>query len=176
MPQNQGVQERDQYRDGSLAMTHDTQQEQGPIRIDHHDGDRNVVLTPANQDRFIMSCKDAVASCESVSLWSADFRGLIAHLTEWVKGREGKLTSIFVSPADRRIGVFVVSASESFDFDLAEQVAELSHEILLHFKNIWPQALLIPGGDPDCLASFVDQRLALQVYGPISESQETMAE
>jgi len=146
-----------------------------PIQIDHNDGERQVIITPENQDRFVMTCAKAVEYCElsnSFNIFKSDLLKLMEHCAAWAGKNKDRIREVFVGPHEYRVGVFVIPQSEHFDVELAERVAELSHEIGRAYPAVRAEAIEVPGHSKESQRCFVNTDKMTPVYGPASKSPQ----
>ncbi len=154
-----------------------------PLRLHHADRDRLILVTPENEDRFVLTCEKAIEGCklsESRNLVRSDVAKLIERCRTWGHENGDLVRTIYVGPHEARMAVFVVPKTEHFDFELAERVAVLSHELSRAYLVVRPEAIeVLGGGGPggsgesiDDLRCFVNVEEAGMIYGAPSESPQ----
>lgn len=149
-------------------MTDTKAKQSSPVHLKAEHGDRPVVITTEQEDRFVMSCASAIEACkrhQSDKIVGSDVVKLIAHCRAWAAERSERISAAYIGPHESKITVFVVPSEPGFDFDLAEEVAALSHDLSRTFQAVWSDALEVPGGDEDCLNSFIDFDSVLPIHG-----------
>lgn len=147
------------------------------IQLDYQDRKRSVVVSPENQDRFVMTCERAIEACrlsESRNIFKSDIEKMVLHCQEWALAHAKSIRAIYVGPQEFHVIAFVVPVSDHFDFDLAEKVAELAHELTKKFPAARPDAIEVPGASADNLQRFVNLEEALLIYGTPVEASASM--
>jgi hypothetical protein len=153
-------------------MTETTTKQSSPVQLKAEHGSRQVVITTEQEDRFVMSCANAVEAClrhKSEKIVRSDIEKMIAHSRAWSAERGERISAAFIGPHESKITVFVVPKSEGFDFDLAEEVAELAHDLSRTYQAVWSDALEVPGGDDESLRTFIDFETVIPIYGQTAE-------
>jgi hypothetical protein len=135
-----------------------------PVKLDYRDGE--VVVTPADRDVFFISaekatqaCREAVQADERVARFTHE---LLVPLREWCAARSSRVSACFIPLPAGHVQVFIVTSSPRFDFDLAEEVAELERRLA---EAGWRVSVSqLPASDEETLATFFNPDGALQVY------------
>ena len=136
-------------------------------RIHFQDG--QVVVTPEDQDVFILGAEKAIKACKEAihsDQMLEHFRTtLLKPLSVWAGARSEKVAALYLAQTDSsHITAYVVGKSEEYDFALAAELAELD---LSFWDHGWPISIhLIPNAeDVEILCNFFDPERALQIYG-----------
>lgn len=135
-----------------------------PIRLDYRGG--TVVVTPADEDIFLISaekatqaCREVVRSEEHLGRFRTDF---LLPLHAWCVGRAGRVDACYMPTPSGHIQVFVVTRSARFDFALADEIAALERDLAARGWKVGVSQL--PSADPSSLATFFNADGALEVY------------
>lgn len=146
-------------------MTQTLAPHKGPIQLHYAGG--QVVVTPEDQDRFVLASQHAVSACQNAVLLGrvADqFRTqFLGKLIEWCKSHRDRVRACYVPfpSCGCTIKVFVVARSETFDFVLSDWIADLEVEC---DSAGWPSDILqIASGLPEELQVFFDPEQSIQV-------------
>lgn len=144
-----------------MASTHPKSQTES---IDHaRDGDRPYLLTPPTRDLFIQTGKQIIDACQlgiSVELWLQELGDMCDEVANWTKVNS-RVRSCYCSPSGPRITFFFAPASQRFDFDLADELADLV--LALHKFNVGMVELQqIPWGEMD---RFLNVEIAKHISG-----------
>jgi len=138
-----------------------------PIQLHYKGGE--VVVTPEDQDRFVIASQYAVSACQNqlaADRFVREFSGqFLKVLLEWCKRHQEQVQACYVPipVSGSCIKVFVVSNSSKFDFALSDLIADLELDFC---KNGWPCDILqIGSGEPDELRAFFAPEQSIQVCG-----------
>ena len=147
-------------------MPEETEAKSDPLRIrEGRDDERQIVLHPENDDLFVRTGRQVIASCQlgiSIELWLSEFHSMLEHVKEWCTEHKEQVRSSFAYPRGAKVVLFVVPAREQFDFDLADALAELNAQLPRDF-NIGVIAIhQVPWGELD---RFLDPERARHIYG-----------
>ena len=148
-------------------------------QLDHADGDRRVVVTTADQDRFVTTVQLAVEALqlyENRKVISAEIEKMFSVVADWAHQNADRIHSVYVGSHELQIVAFVIPAADYFDFDLAAKVAELSQTLSRQFPKLQTDALEVIGETADHVGCFVNQQQAIMVYGPSSKSPRKVDE
>ena len=129
------------------------------------DGGRQVVLRPENNDIFIRTGKQVIAACSlgiSLDLWMDELQSLIERVAAWTKEHSESIESCFIEPRARCIMLFFVPTSQSFNFDLADELVALNSKLIKDFNVGMVETHQIPGTELD---RFINPPMAKQIYG-----------
>ena len=105
-----------------------------PIRLDYHAGDdRPVVVTPADQDRFVASVQDAAQACQAgsdVLVFNEQFKTrLLPRLAVWLTEHKAKVYRAFVSVREGGLLFLVVRRRARYDAEFTDALSALDAEI-----------------------------------------------
>ncbi|HSV14457.1 MAG TPA: hypothetical protein VLI90_09365 [Tepidisphaeraceae bacterium] len=136
--------------------------------------DRQVVLHPENDDLFVQTGKQVIDACRlniSIELWIHELTALSAHVQEWARARSSRIASIYLAPRPNKLVLFVCPASKEFDFDLADEMAQLNTALTKNFNVGTVEILQVPAEELD---RFVDGGggKAKLLYGRQAESHQ----
>ena len=145
-----------------------SQTKQDPIRL--HSGAGDVLVTPENEDRFVMAARRAVSACQSASVcdrFAKQFREeVFDRLLGWCREHGDRVRQCYLPSTDHGdcIKIFVVTKNQRFDFcALSDLVVDLEMEFL---QAGWPCDIIqIPAGPPKELRAFFDPDKSFELFG-----------
>lgn len=142
---------------------------QGPVQLRFDAG--KVVITPEDQDRFVLAANNAVRACQlinaSLQLRERFKEEFLAGLFRWCQENAIKVGECYVAMEDG-ITVFVVGSAGKYDFDLDKPISTI--EMAMEEKG-WPCDIIqLPTSDGDSLKSFFDKENSIQVYAHSSRT------
>lgn len=94
-------------------------------------------LHPQNEDVMIQSGRDIIRACGlqvSVNVSWDEVNSMREWLAKWCEQRSDRVTAAVVSPSVC-VRVSFLTKGEQFDFDLADEIAELSRELPHQFNH-----------------------------------------
>ena len=103
-----------------------------------------IALTDGD-DTFMRTGRQVIEGCRldiDVRFWMEEVRGMAEFIREWCINRRSQIRAVYLWPQGAKIVVFIVPVSESFNFDLADDLAELSLELVRQFHFVGPVDLL----------------------------------
>jgi hypothetical protein len=143
----------------------DTSTAPEPVRLSYADG--KVIVTPDDQDRFMLSARKAIEACKNAVRLEEEFanfkNNLILPLKAWCERHAAKVSACYLgTPNHRAIPAYVVGGTERYDFELTDELVTLADELE---SNGWcVHVSQVPRGGPESLAALFDVGSALQVY------------
>lgn len=138
-----------------------------PIQL-RFDGKGEVVVTPQDQDRFVMTVQVAVNACRAHNdqvVWREQFLHFAAAIHDWCKSRASKLRAAYLSVRGSGLAVFILTKEPTFDFEFNREVSALDLELMRKFPRCPAELLQMPAVDEQELSGFLDVAGALQIYG-----------
>jgi len=158
------------------AMSTDAKSSSGAIHI-HETDDRKVVLTPTDEDRFVLTCAETVRVAQRGLGERAlidEFASMFRFIVDWCQVHSDLVNTCYAGPRDGQIVFFVVGSSEEFDFGLADELADLDLQLSKQYSLIDCEIHQIPNSESE-LKRFVGHGCMRQIYGTFSSSQEEVA-
>jgi hypothetical protein len=144
----------------------ETRSTAGAIQVrESEDGERSVVLHPADDDLFVRTGTQVIGDCRlgiSVELWIKEFLGAVEEVRSWSNDRREKIRSCYWAPMGSRVTFFFMPAGAQFDFDLADQLAQLNSDLLSKFNVGAVELHQIPWEEWD---RFLSLKTARHVHG-----------
>jgi hypothetical protein len=102
------------------------------IQLDYR-RDGSIVVTPEDQDRFVMSMQEAVVACKDASQvlrYSRQFsQGLLPKLTTWLQDRRASVRKAFLTVRDGGLLLVVVRKESVYDAAFTDALTDLDVEI-----------------------------------------------
>lgn len=146
-----------------------------PIKIAAaQDADRQVVLHPSDDDLFIRTGRQVIEACGlhiGIELWLEELKEMINCVKQWCETHANAIDSCCVAPLGPRIAVFIIPTKETFDFDLADELADLNVALVQRFNLGMVETHQIPLTELD---RFVDISIAKWVYGSKPTTHRTV--
>ena len=140
-----------------------------PIQLSAADADRQVVITQEDEDRFSLTCAQAIEACKfhtNRKIWFEELASLFGFVQSWIKDNLPKVNSCYAAPRGGQVVIFIVPTAKSFDFELSDALADLSLALSEKFQQISSDVMQIPGKDPQHLQTFLDVKVAKILHVP----------
>lgn len=135
-----------------------------PTVIDERsDGDRPYLLVDDHEDRISRTGKQLIAAANlhiTFEVWKSNFELMLQDVRKWCEERSAKVSRCFADVRSQGIEIFFVPNEDRFDFDLADQMAQLDRD-LVNTGVGWVETLQIPSEEVD---RFVEVERAILVY------------
>jgi hypothetical protein len=138
------------------------------------EGERLVVLTPEDEDRFVKSCKWVVKASKlgiSRDVWLRELHGLLSHVRRWAGNHADRVKVCLAMQRDDQIAIFVVPQAGRYDFDLGDLLTDLDLELAEKFQACRCDVLQMPDKALDDIEDFTGNSLAILVYGHVGAVQ-----
>ncbi len=127
-----------------------------------------VLVTAQDEDRFIVTCAQAVAACKmhiSQKVWFGELDALLVTVRDWATQNASQVRAVYASPREGHIVLFVVPKSKQYDLDLGTKLTDLDVALSQQFQVIEAEVMQVPGNTAEELATFVNVDAGKQVYG-----------
>lgn len=142
------------------------------IRLSHTD-DR-VVVEPEDEDRFVITAQSAVKACKdqqeketAIRMFKEKF---LRPLISWCEARTERVVACYIPPPISYLQVFMVGASEKYDFELGQELSKLELELA---ESGWRvNVLQLPTTATEDLSTFFNTEGAIEVYAELEAAQE----
>lgn len=149
----------------------------GPVRRISANSDANThfVIQPDDNDVFMRSGKQVIESCQlgiSIEVWLDELRSLFDYAAAWARKRPNQLRKVVAAPRGARTGLFVIPASDRFDFDLADALVDLEMDLMKEFNVGIVEVLQVPESE---LARFIDPERGRIIYDERRPAHQTVA-
>jgi len=137
-----------------------------PLQLHWNSG--KVLVTPQDNDRFVVEAKMAIASCQGVvafdRFWQQFQEDFLTRLYKWCEQYQSQVRACYVPfPTGADIPVFVIGSSERFDFNLNDHISDL--ELELDQVGWRADIVQLPLASPETFSSFFKLSGSIQVYG-----------
>ncbi len=140
-----------------------------PVRLDYYGGPRDVLVTPQDEDRFMMNVEHAALACSIGQKFILPFRKqfeerLLPLLAAWLQERQEAFCDAYVTLREGCLLFLVVRASVPYDRKFEEALVDLSMRVARDedLDRIELQTLALPKVHQRVVESFLDSRMALQ--------------
>ena len=140
----------------------------GPVHLhEEHLADKNVVIHPLDEDRFVLTGKQMIASCSlrvSLQTWFEELKAAREELVQWClhEDRVGKIAAAYLIPRPSQLAIYIVSHQKQYDFELADQATSLVTNLIRNYQVGMFELIQIPEAE---VTRFVDSG-----YAPVYDS------
>jgi hypothetical protein len=118
----------------------------GPIRLNYRSV-QQVVVEKADEDRFLMTAREAARACEQaqdVKELLEQFKAFLVYLRDWCEKHAADLCAAYAYPGDGFLNVLLCTKGEGYRFDLDDAVTELDIDIARQFSWLAAEVLQAP--------------------------------
>lgn len=137
-----------------------------PVRITaEKDADRPFIIHPEDDDLFVRTGREVIEACRlniSLELWLKELQGVFDTVIRWSTERRDRVRACFCEPRGSKMVFFFVTGSNRFDFDLADELADLNTRVVNGFNIGMVEMLQIPEAELD---RFVNVDTSRPIYG-----------
>lgn len=150
------------------------QQKAEATRIDHvQDAQRPFVIAPENRDLFVRTGRQVIAACNTqlkIESWLELYEAMLGSVRDFAEEHGDHVAECYAVPRNAKTVLSFVPKSREFDFDLADQLAELQFDFQQRFENLVGSIEIgqVPSWD---LRRFLDPDEAQRIYPPALTSQ-----
>lgn len=131
-----------------------------PLQLDYYaDEGSQVIVTPQDEDRFLLSVQEAAEACRAGNkaiLFKRQFGRLLKRLALWLGQYEEGVSRAFVTIRDAGLLFLVVQKTKAYDRDFENALTSLDIEIArdsnLDMVNL--SVLALPSTSEDSYQSF----------------------
>jgi hypothetical protein len=121
-----------------------TQATAEPIRLDYRvRSGAQVVITPRDEDRFVLSIRDAAEACargrDMVRFEQRLRQVVLPRLAQWLRKHDDEISAAYLTVRDGGMLFVVVRKAARYDADFADALTDLDTEMAAE-----PQADLVP--------------------------------
>ena len=111
-----------------------TKTQQQPIFLDVSlGGDTPVVVVPENQDRYVLSLKDAIEACVGSQQqpyavfveFQKQFQAMLDHVGAWLRQRQDKVHEAYLTVRDSDVLFLLVQKSPTYDRQIEDELTDL---------------------------------------------------
>lgn len=130
------------------------------IRLDYHGEGQKVIVTPQNQDRFMLSVREAAIACQMAddsNSFIQQFKELLENLASWLKRHGSKVERAFVTIRDAGFVFLVVQRNKSYNREFEDLLTELDMSIAQdqNLNLIRLNVLALPKSSKESYESFL---------------------
>lgn len=138
----------------------------GWVQLDYAGSAPGVVVTPEDQDRFMLPMQAAIDGCRLMveqDKVQRQFKVLLERLQEWARRHSADVLQVHLGFRDSRLLFLVERRSARFNRELEDELTELDIEIAREkqLDSISLQVLAIPGPSPESVASILAPGLVM---------------
>lgn len=136
---------------------------QEPLQLDWRQQNRRIVVTPEDEDRYILTVQEAIRSCrvaEQSVLFDRQFRTLRDHLATWIRDNLPKIGRAFLTVHDGEWLFLVLTRLPKCDERFEEELTKLDLEVAQdrRFHLLRFNVLALPDVSEQALRSFISTR------------------
>ncbi len=126
----------------------------------HETSNRRVVVTPRDNDRFVVTEEQAVRACrahEKQSQFKGQFEKLVELLRNWSQSHDDKLREASLTVRETDVLFLVVQKEKAFDEQLAADLTELDIEVAddAQYSLIALEVMAIPAVTNESVKAFL---------------------
>lgn len=149
-----------------MSQTQPEQAKSGHLHL--HEGqvaDKKIVVHPTNDDLFVLTGKQMIASCSlsvSIETWLGELELAREAIDEWCQKHSSKIIAAYLIPRPSQLAVYLVRDAGRFDFDLADESTELVTDLIRDYNLGMVELFQIP---PNEVERFVDVSYNQPIYG-----------
>ncbi len=138
-----------------------------PIELHCGHKDRNVIVSPADSDRFTFTVEETIRACQlnkKVSEFKPVFNNLLENLGKWIKNHTDKIDNAYITVRDACLLFVVVQKDKPHDRKFEDELTDLdlsvAHDAI--FSDIRLNVIAIPKTSPDAVLTFLTPGLTLK--------------
>ncbi len=139
------------------------------------DGERQYLLLAADDDKFVQTGRQIIDGCRlniGIDVWVHECDSMFDHVSKWATERTDRIVACYAVPRGAGMCLFFIPSSESFDFDLADQLAELNSELIRTYCVGPVEIHQIPTNE---MPRFIAPNTAREVYPNAQRPHNAMA-
>ncbi|MFH1023463.1 MAG: hypothetical protein V1809_08735 [Planctomycetota bacterium] len=131
-----------------------------PLQLKWQERNRQIVITPEDEDRFAVTVEAAIAACravEGMGKFRSQFKTLLKRLAEWLGKHGGDVSNSYITVRDADLLFLVVQKAKAYQRDFEDALTELDIEVAQdrELNQIRLSVLAIPASSPESVASFL---------------------
>jgi hypothetical protein len=137
---------------------------QRPIEL-HFESTEQVLVVPDDRDRFVTTMGEAARACQQADNtreWDQQWNDMLFYVHEWCKAHEPIVNEGYVSVGDSAINIIICVASEDYDFEFEDELAEFDLELSRKFPLCRTEVMQLPN-QADMKAGLSSR--SMKVYG-----------
>lgn len=143
--------------------------ESSVVRLDWSLKGGNMVVTPRDQDRFVIKVNRAIAILQQgaeTERFSQQFNLLLRMLAEWL-GKRQEIAKAYLTDRDGALAFVVVRDSCRYDDDFEDEISELDFRLANDpdLDLITLDVIALPLAGEDAVSSFVNPGFAFEYVG-----------
>lgn len=127
------------------------------IRVDESAAASQVLFTTLNEDRFVLSCAQAVAAVTlglGANAIREEILGLLDHATKQFRQHRSQIRSVHAMLRQAELVFFVVPAKDTYDSDLGEKLSDIDIDLARLFQIVPSGVQQIPA---ESMSMFINE-------------------
>lgn len=154
-------------------MTSEVGARTAPLLLDWQDR-RSVVVSPENQDRFVMTAQVAAAACQEAQdtktkqrEWSEYFTNFLNAVRYWIDTSETRVrvSRVVVAPSEGCLNVALLTKSAHYLFEIEDNLTDLEMQLFSKYPRCLLRVIQIPENEEVSRDAFFSVANSIQVYG-----------
>ncbi len=138
-----------------------------PLQLTYRGGPDRVVITPADEDRFVLSREEAIRACQAYAekqRFASQFHLLLKTLARWLSEHEDQVKQAFLTERDKGLLFLVVQREPRYDEQLENDLTELDLQIAqdTDLRLIPLSVLAVPDAGQEVPLTFLSPQLRIQ--------------
>ena len=140
-----------------------------PIELKWQEGDRQVVIVPKDQPRFIATLNKAIQVCQThisrFEEFQKQFDNLLLLLHGWANEREARINTVYLAVRDAGLLFVVVRNEVPYDSEFEDELTDLDLKIAhdKNFDKIRLNVLALPNASMESIATFLSPEYTLSL-------------
>ena len=140
---------------------------ESPIQLRWGEKNKRVVVTPEDENRFIVTVEAAIRACNAAVQYSAFepvFSNLLTHLGEWKRQHEEQILDAYLTVRDAELMFVVVKKTREYDREFEDLLTSLDIGIAQDkdFEMINLSVLGLPKSPTKSVADFLSPQNTLK--------------
>ena len=140
-----------------------------PIHLLWENKELKVMITPQDNDRFVVTVESAILACKAVNSnerFRDQFNYLLNTLGSWLTAHADKIDQAYLTIRDRGLLFLPIQKSRTYDRVLSESFTDLDLEIANNpaYDLIELSVLGLPRASEASIASFINQEAPSLIY------------
>ena len=138
------------------------------------ESDGDFLLHPSNDDLFARTGKQIIEACQmsiSIAVWMEELNQMLSEVKAWCAKRSDKISACLAEGRGSEVLLFFVPVGNQFNFDLADELADLNRELVTDFNIGMVEVGQIPEAEVN---RFMDLEKVRIVYGRLPETHQAV--
>src|SRR5437588_8140304 len=101
------------------------------------ENESRVLLHPEDDDLFVRTGRQVIEACRlgiGIELWLSELDSMLQTVRDWAGKHASRIRTCFCAPRGSQIALYFSPALNRFDFDLADELANLNGKLVKDFN------------------------------------------